>query len=267
MLEDHLLLSVHPINIFMQHGVLGVKIRSACLIQYDSVLHTNTNTFCAISVRSITRRTRVVQNIEGTLKWDQIKHFPVPIVRNRRHPYNLIKIVLHSFEANNPDHLTELGSVSFHMHDVMKASPIAGTYDLWNENVQVGDIDMELTFNYGRFGYGYSYQLEEEDATAEEVVQYSLLPRIIPPRDQREPDEAVMVVCATPHPKFIPFKEVVHLSYGKEIKEVLEEASEHAYKPSALVKEMGSFEKIRDTVGSLNTMRWINYCKVLFNVR
>ncbi|KAJ3197345.1 hypothetical protein HDU67_003750, partial [Dinochytrium kinnereticum] len=147
---------------------------------------------------------------------------------------------------SNPDDLTEVGSVSFHLHDVMKASPIAGTYDLWNENIQVGDIDLELTFNYGRFGYGYSYQLDEEDITAEEQVQYSLLPRILPPRDQREPEDAVMVVCATPHPKFIPFKEEVHLSYGKEIKEALEEAAELSYKPSAFVKEMSNFEQARD---------------------
>ncbi|KAJ3107645.1 hypothetical protein HDU97_003639 [Phlyctochytrium planicorne] len=143
----------------------------------------------------------------------------------------------------------------------MLASPIAGSYDLWNENVQVGDIDLEITFNYGRFGYGYSYQvensfgqnaaytknqLEEEDVKPEEQVQYSLFPRILPPRDQREPDEAVMVVCATPHPKFIPFKEPAYLSYGKDIRDALEEASDLQYKPTAFVKEMSPFEKVRD---------------------
>ncbi|KAJ3096255.1 hypothetical protein HDU96_000834 [Phlyctochytrium bullatum] len=91
--------------------------------------------------------------------------------------------------------------------------------------------------------------LQEEDINAEEQVQYSLFPRIIPPRDQREPDEAVMVVCATPHPKFIPFKEEVYLSYGKDIQGALEEAQDLTYNPSAFVKEMSPFDKIRDRGG------------------
>jgi hypothetical protein len=91
-------------------------------------------------------------------------------------------------------------------------------------------------------------QLKEEDITLTELVQYSLLPRVIPRRDQREPDEAVTVVCATPHPKYIPFKEPVYLSYGKEIKEALEEAREEMFLPTSFMKEMDRFEEIRDEV-------------------
>jgi len=38
-------------------------------------------------------------------------------------------------------------------------SPIFGSYDLWNNELFVGTIDLEITFNYGMFGYGYSYQV------------------------------------------------------------------------------------------------------------
>ncbi|KAJ3188106.1 hypothetical protein HK101_009200 [Irineochytrium annulatum] len=243
------------------HGVLSAKIRVATLVHFDrayfvqfvafltrraEIVINNSNNFCSLSVRNLVKRTRVCKNEKGLLKWDQIKHIPLAIVRNRRHPYNLFKITVWNFEANKPTELKEIGSVSFHLHDIIKASPIAGTYDLWNDHMQVGDIDLELTFNYGRFGYGYSYQFKEEDVTPEELVQYSLLPRIVPPRSQREPDEAVMVACATPHPKFIPFRERVYLSYGKEIQDALEEARDQCYRPNTFVKEMSKFETVRD---------------------
>ncbi len=38
-------------------------------------------------------------------------------------------------------------------------SPIFGSYDLWNNELFVGTIDLEITFNYGMFGYGYSNQV------------------------------------------------------------------------------------------------------------
>ena len=79
-------------------------------------------------------------------------------------------------------------------------------------------------------------------------MQYSLLPRVIPRRNQREPDEAVMVVCATPHPSFLPIKEPVYLSYGKDIKNDLEEVRKQMYYPDAFIKELDKFEELRDEV-------------------
>ncbi|KAJ3099517.1 hypothetical protein HK100_004872 [Physocladia obscura] len=126
------------------------------------------------------------------------------------------------------------------------ANPIAGTYDLWNDNIQVGDIDLELTHSYGSFGYGYSPQLKDEDMTPEEIVTYSLFPRVIPKRDKRELENPVAVVCATPHPQYIDFKEHVYLSYGREIKEQLEEAAESMYMPTLFQREMGGVHHIRN---------------------
>ncbi|KAJ3415178.1 hypothetical protein HDV05_005458 [Chytridiales sp. JEL 0842] len=234
------------------HGLISIKVRSATLITFDRTFASSVGAFCSISIRNAVKRTRVVKDNQGTLKWDQTKHFPITIVRNRRHPYNLLKIELLQMETNQPNEHRQVGSVSFHVHDIIKANPIAGTYDLWDDNVQIGDIDLELTFNYGHFGYGYSYQLREEDLTPNELVQYSLLPRVIPRRDQREPDEAVSVVCATPHPKYIPFKEPVYLSYGKEIKDALEEARDEMFLPTSFMKEMDKFEEIRDEYFSTN---------------
>ncbi|KAI9328187.1 hypothetical protein DFJ73DRAFT_862078 [Zopfochytrium polystomum] len=230
------------------HGVLSVKIRTATLIKFDRFSARPTSSQCQISIRNVTKKTRLVEDQQGTLRWDQIKHFPICVVRNFRHPYNLLKIELSVFESASSMDGYVVGSIFFHLHDIIKANPIAGTFDLWDENFQVGDIGLELTFTYGHFGYGYSHQLQEDDTNSIETVQYSLLPRITPRRDQREPEESVMVVCATPHPSFLPFKEKAYLSYGKDIRKALEEAEEAAYDPDYFRKELGSFDAARDEV-------------------
>ncbi|KAI8834563.1 hypothetical protein BJ741DRAFT_609403 [Chytriomyces cf. hyalinus JEL632] len=182
----------------------------------------------------------------GILKYDQTKHFPIQITRNRRHPYNMLKIELLSYSPNSTTDIVNVGSVAFHLHDIIRANPIAGTFDLWNDHMQVGDIDLEFTFSYGTFGYGYSPQLKEEDETAEEIVTYSLFPRVTPRRELREQDDPVMVVCAVPHPPFVNFKEKVHLSYGREIREQLESAAEGMYKPDVFEREMSAFDQVRE---------------------
>ncbi|KAJ1563212.1 hypothetical protein HK405_004697 [Cladochytrium tenue] len=178
---------------------------------------------------------------------------PSLVVRNKRHPHNLLLIeLLTSDPTSSPDEpMTIIGSVLFHIHDLIKASPITGIYDLWNESVQVGDINLEITFSYGVFGYGYSHQLREEDTSAVETVQYSVFPRLTPRREQREQDDPVLVVCAVPHPPFVPFTEEVYLSYGKDIRSVLEDAKEAAYQPEVLQNALSSIESIRDEVGAV----------------
>jgi hypothetical protein len=59
--------------------------------------------------------------------------------------------------------------------------------------------------------------LKEDKRIPEEMVSYSLFPRINPPKGQMESEDGVIAVKAVAHPSFIPFKEHVHLSYGKDI--------------------------------------------------
>ncbi|TPX74013.1 hypothetical protein CcCBS67573_g04720 [Chytriomyces confervae] len=232
-------------------GVLSVKIRMVSLIKFDSSPQGANPTctggsHCTVTIRNLVKRTQVAQNNMGILKYDQTKHFPIQITRNRRHPYNMLKIELLSYSPNSTTHIVNVGSVAFHLHDIIRANPIAGTFDLWNDHMQVGDIDLEFTFSYGTFGYGYSPQLKEEDETAEEIVTYSLFPRVTPRRELREQDDPVMVVCAVPHPPFVNFKEKVHLSYGREIREQLESAAEGMYKPDVFEREMSAFDQVRE---------------------
>ncbi|KAJ3071431.1 hypothetical protein HK102_006445, partial [Quaeritorhiza haematococci] len=176
------------------------------------------------------------------------------IVRNRRHPYNLVQIRLFAYETLRPTVQEELGSVIFHVHDMIQASPLAGTYDLWQDNVQIGELDLEFTFSYGVFGYGKSYQLKEDDVTATDMIQYSLFPTINPPQEQCEPEENVLAVQATPHPSFIPFREPVYIAYGKEISPALRRMQEEMmYKPDILVAEMSKgFTDVIDQYYSMN---------------
>nr|KAJ3419775.1 Hyaluronan and proteoglycan link protein 1 [Polyrhizophydium stewartii] len=250
----------------MVQGVLAVKIRSAVLSQ--EVLSEFRCLYCTIMLRNFIVRTSVVSTNTPKIVWDQIKHFParvrvkespspakhlfsyygshLQVVRNRMHPFNHVKVQLLGFDSHGRER--EVGAVAFHLHEIIKASPISGMYDVWGKHFEVGQMELELTFSYGMFGYGSSVQLQDEDILPEEAIQYSLMPRINPAQDLCEPEEPVLAVQAVPHPGFIPFRNKVHLSYGKDIQNELEEISRTMYRPEILMQDFEAMEHVRHKV-------------------
>jgi hypothetical protein len=65
-------------------------------------------------------------------------------------------------------------------------------------------------------------QLQDDESTPEEHIQYSLFPRINPDPEVCEPNEIILRTQAVSHPKFIPFENRVYLGYGKELVDALE---------------------------------------------
>jgi hypothetical protein len=126
-----------------------------------------------------------------------------------------LRFHLLSFEPTSPSCITSVGTVGFNVHDVIDVSPYSGHYEIWNKDYLIGLLQLEITFNYGSFGFGYSFHFAENKP--EEYSLYSLLPRILPPRENCEPDTCVLTANAVPHPDYIPFDGRVKLSYGKSI--------------------------------------------------
>ncbi|KNE59415.1 hypothetical protein, variant [Allomyces macrogynus ATCC 38327] len=198
-----------------------------------------------MSIRTITKKTHVTRKENGVLHWNQTKHFPVVVPRSRKHPFNLLRIQILEVSSTDPTRTFPIGSVSFHVHDILGVSPIAGIFDLWDQHRLVGDVSLEITFNYGSFGYGYSPQLKEEKRVPEDMITYSLFPRINPPEDQMESVDGVMAVKAVPHPSYIPFTEKVYLSYGKELGD-LKGMSDKQYVPDFVARDLSHLKAIRD---------------------
>ena len=61
--------------------------------------------------------------------WNQIKHFPVKVVKSRSHPFNLMELEMKSINPKTGAHEL-IGSCVFHLHDIMENSPISGSFDL-----------------------------------------------------------------------------------------------------------------------------------------
>ncbi len=70
-----------------------------------------------------------------------------------------MQLQVNASAPSDPYSFQEIGSVSFHLHDIIQASPISGIYDIWENNVLVGDLELEITFSYGSYGYGTSSQV------------------------------------------------------------------------------------------------------------
>eukprot|EP00741_Cyanophora_paradoxa_P009336 tig00000144_g9044.t1 len=233
---------VHP----AVKGVISLHIKE-CKKLYTGDLSTYTNCFMRISVRNLTKRTRVAQVSYGTVMWDQIKHFPVTVLRNRRHPFNLLTLQLFAFESQNAMSHKPVGSVSLHLHDIVKASPVSGEFDLWDRHHIVGELHLDIAFTYGFFGYGYSVQLKDE-LQPEQHVAHSLFPRVDPPEDRREPQRLTMTPKAVRHPAFIPFAQRVVLGYGASLAAILNREEDDE-------KEREDFALLRASMGRLESLR------------
>lgn len=94
-------------------------------------------------------------------------------------------------------------------------------------------------------------QLFDEDYSPEDVVQYSLFPRISPSAEHCEENDVVLRIQALPHPQFIPFKEEVFLSYGKNLEETLKELSGQLYRPRHFDDCRPKISQVYEKVGTL----------------
>lgn len=195
--------------------------------------------------RNYSRKSKVLLNENGVLTWNEIHHFPVTIITEIMHPFNAIKISLVGFSAQRPDVTAIVGQVSFHIHDIIKAAPISGTYFLWNNNSQIGNLDVEITYSYGRFGYGYSYQLKEEDANPSEKVNYSLFPRINPPYSECEKGEAIQEFKEQNVPHVLKECDPIEFKVVKEMKSFNQKEE---YYPALLIKEINHLNDVKTQV-------------------
>ncbi|ORZ35341.1 hypothetical protein BCR44DRAFT_116748 [Catenaria anguillulae PL171] len=234
-------------------GVLSVKIKDFHALDLQGTANplTRSACYCSVSVRNVTKKTHVVCKHAGIITWDQTKHFPLIVPKSRKHPFNLVKLQIVQISPIDPSAIELVGSVSFHMHDIIAVSPIASTFDVWDQHRLVGDMSLEITFNYGSFGYGYSPQLKEDKRAPNELIAYSLFPRINPPQSQMESEDGVMAVKAVPHPSYIPFNEKVYLSYGRELGD-LSGFSDRQYVPDLVAKDLGHLKQIQEQYHGMN---------------
>ncbi|KAI8896784.1 hypothetical protein BC833DRAFT_596190 [Globomyces pollinis-pini] len=233
-------------------AVLSVKIKKLSIdkeklsqqgIYYESV-------YCNVINRNFLSKTTVKRIPKGSATFNQVKHFAVNIVDNRSHPHNLVRIDIVGVGRENKEY--DIGAILFHLHDIIKGSPSSGEYGINGQHTIVGFVSMEITSNYGSFGYGYSNQLSEEDYTNDELIQYSLLPRINPPNEDCEYGEIVVRSQAIAHPSFIPFEKQVFLSHGKDLQSQLQEISETLYKPKSFSESTNRIKSFLEKYYEIN---------------
>ena len=57
------------------------------------------------------------------------------------------------------DRLKPIGSVHFHVHDVIYARCVNDIWPVWDDQVKMGELELDASFHYGLLGYGYSDQV------------------------------------------------------------------------------------------------------------
>eukprot|EP00834_Sanchytrium_tribonematis_P005372 NODE_321_length_9805_cov_0.700185.p6 type:complete len:264 gc:universal NODE_321_length_9805_cov_0.700185:2003-2794(+) len=86
------------------------------------------------------------------LEWKESLLLGISIPTNTRHPFNELVFEFHLFGKTKKIWST----ITFHLHDIVKASPVSTNLDIWGPFGRIGILQAELTFSYGAFGYGNS---------------------------------------------------------------------------------------------------------------
>lgn len=164
-------------------GVLAVKVVHGELVH--GVYQENNLIIVRIRVRNSIKYTDQAKYWGSKLTWAAMSYFPMHIVHNPRHPFNLVQIDVlqipahQSFSMATKDPANIIGSIPFHVHDLVRGSPSNGNYTVMQNHRNVGSLTLEFYFTYGSLGFGYSSQMNSEESP-ETILEYSMLPRCKP---------------------------------------------------------------------------------------
>eukprot|EP00455_Lapot_gusevi_P003892 TRINITY_DN1158_c0_g2_i1.p1 TRINITY_DN1158_c0_g2~~TRINITY_DN1158_c0_g2_i1.p1 ORF type:complete len:422 (+),score=61.91 TRINITY_DN1158_c0_g2_i1:74-1267(+) len=230
-------------------GVVAIHVKDARKLEFNKEGRCG-QVYVRISVRNISKRTSLVPLAHNSNpNWDQVRHLPVSVVRDAGHPFNWLRVDVYRLETPAQSLHQLLGSISFHLHDIVKTTSATGWFDLYSREKFAGEISLTICFRYGLFGYGYSPQLKDSASSVEDNLEYSLFPRVEPHFGERpmENERMTVVPKAVPHPVYIPFDDPVIFSYGKEIESLLDrvrERSENQY--PELRKRLSRLEQMKN---------------------
>ncbi|GBG68775.1 hypothetical protein CBR_g3315 [Chara braunii] len=220
-------------------GVLRFHIRSMTELNYDC---TSVKVFLRILIQALEKRTTRVLVVNGYAVWNEYIHFPISILRDQSHPFNLLSIEIIIEEVTSL-HVV-LGTLHFHLHEVAKAVTSHGCFNVWSANERVGILDMSIAFLYGLYGYGNSPQLLlHAKMVPEENLTASLLPRLLNLNrwdSQRKPSNDGYIAKPTPGNRFGALAETVrwHTSTSKRMKDAGEGAAMDRSQSQGLGGEM-----------------------------
>ncbi len=213
------------------------------------------NTYVRLCAQNTSRKTRVVPIIKGLAAWNEVKHFSVEVNRNKRHPVNLFSVEVYTFSGGVAAEPKQLGSVSFHLHELIRAHRARDEFNIFSGDTIVGTLHLDIAFSYGVFGYGYSPQLTDV-LPVTQALKRSLFPRVAPPRRRTDTRKAVIMAKLNPTPAILNAEPAV-LTPAERMGGV--EVADSAKHYPLLVKQMTQLTRIREKCQGLTRHDRLRY--------
>jgi len=177
-------------------GVLGVRILDCELTRHDKETE---QIFARLRLRNITKVSQKASFWGSKLIWSEMFCFPLRILHTPKHPFNLFQIDFLeipdnvSFAEAYDDDQCVIGTVPFHVHDLVKGAPSSGEFTITKGHLPVGNVTVEFFFTYGRFGFGFSPQINASSEFLDEALQFTMFPRCIPESRKDEWSQTLLV--------------------------------------------------------------------------
>ncbi|KAK8858248.1 hypothetical protein M9Y10_013349 [Tritrichomonas musculus] len=160
------------------YGVLVIRVNHANHVFLPTSAGPFSNLLLRVQVGNITKAFRTVSFNNGSPKWNQVLHIPCTVYPDEKNPLNSIVFSLFHQGPFPGEESQVVGTLLFHLHDIIQANIPSGTYGFTSFDQNVGLLNLGMRFLYGLYGCGHSMQLVDEGMSPQTLVANSLFPKI-----------------------------------------------------------------------------------------
>lgn len=131
-------------------------------------------------------RVYVVDETPTTIIFDELKHFYINTGSMKPDSFCFVRFEILAFEESKRSMHRVLAAKEISLLQIVKSMYGSANLELWRDEDQVAEVEIEACFATGALGYGYSSLFDIPDHSPKVQLGWSMFCRLAPPLDRSE---------------------------------------------------------------------------------
>lgn len=195
------------------NGVLAIHIKMGQIHDIDSegeIFPEGAHLFVYLRILCVDyvkySRVYVVHHTPATILFDELKHFYINVGSMKTDSFCFVRFEILAFDESKRSVHRVFASKEISLLQVVKCMYGTANLELWRDEKQVAEIEIEACFSTGAFGYGYSSLFDIPDLTPKKQLGWSMFCRMAPPVDRADVSGREVIACVeTARPAILNF--------------------------------------------------------------
>lgn len=184
------------------NGVLAIHIKMGQIHDIDSegeVFPEGAHLFVYLRMLCVDyvkySRVYVVHHTPATIIFDELKHFYINVGSMKSDSFCFVRFEILAFDESKRSVHRVFASKEISLLQVIKCMYGTANLELWRDEKQVADIEIEACFSTGAFGYGYSSLFDIPELSLKKQLGWSMFCRMAPPVDRADASGSEVIAC------------------------------------------------------------------------